>query len=64
MVILTGVLAGNLMRIAVAGEEADDLLRASPQPYRFIERVKLLAALLMLGLAYLRKREIEETRRA
>ncbi len=46
VVILTSVLAGNLMRIAVAGEEADDLLRASPQPYWFIERVKLLAALL------------------
>lgn len=46
VVILTSVLAGNLMRIAVAGEEADDLLRASPQPYWVIERVKLLAALL------------------
>ncbi|HEX7004204.1 MAG TPA: hypothetical protein VF168_08445 [Trueperaceae bacterium] len=46
LVVLTGTLASNLVRICVYGEEADDLIAASPTGRARVERMKVLAGLL------------------
>lgn len=50
IVALSGSLTYSLARIAVAGEEASDLLMAAPLPAALVRRAKLLAALLPVWL--------------
>jgi len=46
LTVLGGITASSLARIVFVGEEAPDLLRASPLPWQQVQRTKALAALL------------------
>ena len=53
LTVLAGSLATNLARISMTGEEAMDLLVASPVPAATLQRAKLLSALIPVWLIFL-----------